>query len=258
MESSKFRTYPVVLLIAFALLTSCVPQKKLRYLQFDKAMEVADSASARAPVHRIAPYDMLHVQILSAGMDINKLPGFESSTNVGTEASLYIQSFPVDKDGMVRLPVIGDHHVSGLTIDELQKRLTLVAREVVSLDAEVFIRLVNFKVTLIGEVKFPGVMQVYNQRITILDALAMAGDMTIYGDRKKVMLIRENGNSREIHFVDLTDRNLLSSPYFYLQNSDIIYVQALDAKSYGFGQVQWGVILSSISTLIAILAVVYK
>ena len=258
METGRPRVFTLILLILVAAFTSCVPQKKLRYLQYDQAMQVADSMAAKAPEHRIAPHDILYLQIISAVTELNKVPGFDGSANVGTDAAMFLQGYPVDAEGMIKLPILGELPAKGLTIAELQTKLTAIARETVSLDAEVFVRLTNFKVTVIGEVKMPGVIKVYDQRINIIDALAMSGDLTTYGDRKSIMIVRENDDRNEIHYVDLTSRNVLNSPCFYLQNNDIVYVQALDAKSYGFGQVQWSVIVSSISTLIAILALVYR
>lgn len=258
METGKSGVFTLLLLVLIAVFTSCIPQKKLRYLQYDQAMQVADSMAAKAPTHRLAPHDILHVQVISAVTELNKVPGFDGMTNVGNDAAVFLQGYPIDAEGMIKLPLLGSHFVKGLTIAELQKKLTAIARETISLDAEVFIRLVNYKITVIGEVKMPGVIQVYDQRINILDAIAMSGDITTYGDRKSIMIVREKDDMKEIHFVDLTSRNVLNSPCFYLQNNDIVYVQALDAKTYGFGQVQWSIIVSSISTLIAILALVYK
>lgn len=246
----------VCMLLLTLLITSCVPQRRLRYFRQDSRSAPAEGA--KAPAYIIAPHDLLHVQIFSASPELNKIPGFETGTNMSTDANIYLQGYPVSPEGKIILPLLGEYEVKGMTIEEFQSRLTLVARQKISLDAEVMVRLVNFRISVLGEVKNPGIQHIYEQRISVLEALAQAGDITAYGNREKVMLIRENEGKKEIHTVDLTDRALLSSPLFYLNNNDILYVQPLDAKTYGFGQVQWGVIFSTLSTILAILAIVLK
>jgi polysaccharide biosynthesis/export protein len=250
---------PILMLLAVVILfTSCVPQKKLRYLQAGKGPAEGTVSLAPPPVYRIAANDLLHIQVVSAAGEIGKLPGFDATTNVGNELSTYLQGYPVDGEGKLRLPVLGEFQVAGLTIPELQQQLTVAARQKMSLDAEVIIRHINFRISILGEVKSPGGHPVYAQKISILEAIALAGDLTTYGNRKEVLLIRETDGKSEVIALDLTSRNLLSSPHYYLRNNDVIYVQPLNAKTYGFAQVQWGVIVSSVSTLIAILALVLK
>ncbi len=247
-----------LLLMAVLLLGSCVPQKRLRYLQHGSGNIYNDSLQAKVPVHTIAPHDLLHIQIVSVGVETSKVPGYDAGTNVGTEASVYLQGYPVAENGNLSLPALGVFQVNGMTTEALQKELTRVARQKVSLDAEVIVRLLNFRITILGEVKTPGMLEIYDQKISILDALALAGDLTTYGNRENVMLVRNCNGVKEIHYIDLTQKDLLSSPYFYLKSHDLIYVEPLDAKSYGFGQVNWGMIFSAMSTLIAILAIVIK
>jgi polysaccharide biosynthesis/export protein len=258
MNTGKSWQHWIMLLSVVILASSCVPQKKLRYLQHDGAEKQGSTLTPQPPVYRIAPNDLLHIQVVSAIGEIGKVPGFDATTNVGNELSTYLQGYPVDGEGKLRLPMLGEFQAAGLTIPELQQQLTAVARQKVSLDAEVVIRHTNFRISVLGEVKNPGVLPVYAPKISILEALALAGDLTAYGNRKEIILIREVNGKSEIHTLDLTNRSLLASPHFYLQNNDVLYIQPLNAKTYGFAQVQWGVIVSSVSTLIAILALVLK
>ncbi len=245
--------------IAFSLvITSCVSQKKMRYLQ-EGTIEPENVQTAQTTGEvKIKPFDVLHVQVYSASPELSRIPGFDISSNLGTTASIYLQGYSVGHDGKLQLPLLGTLVVEGLTIPELEEQLNVVAREKISLDADVMVRLVNFRISVLGEVKDPAVVEVFDSRISVLEALARAGDLTVYGNRKNVMLIRDNYGKKEVIYLDLTDRNLLYSPYFYLQNNDVIYVQPMNAKSYGFAQVQWSVLFSSVSTLIAILALLYK
>jgi polysaccharide biosynthesis/export protein len=259
MELVVPRKQILTLLVIILILSSCVPQKRLRYLQTKSTISATDTLAIPIDEYTLKPYDLLHVQLFSASPDLHKTPGFEVSTNLGTTASVYLQGYSVGPEGYLQLPLLGSHNVKGLTIREVQDLLTRIAREKISLDAEVVVKHVNFKISVLGEVKNPGVYEVFDQRISILDALAKSGDMTVYGDRQRVMLVRmASGGKQEVILLDLTDRAILQNPNFYLQSNDVIYVQPLDAKSYGFGSVQWSVIFSSISTLIAILAILYK
>lgn len=260
MKTSIFQSKSAILIALTVILigTSCIPQKRLRYLQLQDALAETDTLHAQIPEHIIKPFDIIQVQVFSSTGNLISTPGLDSRTTPGTSASIYLQGYLVDKNGEINIPILGNHKVDGLTIPKLQSMLTDVAREKIALDADVNVRLVNFRVTVIGEVEHPGVIEVYNQRISIIEALAYTGDLTNYGNRKEILLIRENNGVNEIYSINLTDRNLLKSPYFYLQSNDIIYVQSLNAKSYGFAQVQWGIIISSVSTLIAIIAVVTR
>ncbi len=246
------------LALVLLLMSSCISQKRLRYLQEHKSeagMAVSDTLIRPA---EIRPHDLLHVQVFSASSDLYKTPGFEVSTNLGTTASIYLQGYAVEPDGTLKLPVLGTFQAAGRTLPELREEIAAAARQLISLDADVMLRLVNFRVSVLGEVRKPGVIEVYDYRLSILEAIARSGDLTVYGNRNNVMLVREMNGTQKVFYLDLTDRDLLTSPHFYLQNHDVIYVQPLDAKSYGFAQVQWGVIISSVSTLIAILALVTR
>jgi polysaccharide biosynthesis/export protein len=248
----------IALFAMLMLFASCVPQKRLQYLQEAESGQTTFPSAVMTGEVRLSPYDLLHIQVYSASADLYQTPGFEVSTNFGTTASIYLQGYTINPNGELELPVLGRFQAGGKTLRELKEELTQSARAHISLDADVVLRLVNFRVSVLGEVAEPGVREVYDHRISVLEAIARSGDLTVYGDRKKVMLVREMNGNKEIITIDLTDRALLSSPYFYLQNNDVLYVPALKAKSYGFAQVQWSVILSSASTLIAILALVTR
>jgi polysaccharide biosynthesis/export protein len=249
---------PLMVLTVMLLFVSCVPQKKLRYLQDSENAGGLYDSGAQPEEPRLKPHDLVQIQVFSASSELYRTPGFEVSTNLGTTASIYLQGYAVGINGELFLPVLGTFQVEGLTISELRDILTDAARQKINLDADVVVRMVNFRISVLGEVRNPGVFEVFDHRITLLEALARSGDLTVYGNRQNVMLIREINNKKEVIILDLTDRALLSSPHLLLQNNDIIYVQPLNAKSFGFAQVQWGIIISSISTLIAILALVTR
>ena len=163
-----------------------------------------------------APFNMSTVSVTSAGQ------GTSATSGGGT------QNYLVSNDGTIDFPVLGRIKVVGLTKDECEKMILEKIRPYMAASEEpiVTVRQANFTITVLGEVGSPGTIQVSREKINIYEALAMAGDMTVYGHRDRVKLFRENADgTRELHMLDLSDANIMNSPYFYLQQNDMIYVQ---------------------------------
>ena len=148
------------------------------------------------------------------------------------------QFYLVDKDGNIDFPVIGKLQVGGKTKSEIAEIVqNAVYPKYVKEKPAVDVRLMNFRVTIIGAVKSPGVIESKTERMNFLEAIAEAGDLDIRGQRENIMLIRTNNNGqREIHRLNLNDKNLLISPYFNLQQNDIIYVQPNESAAHGAWQ----------------------
>lgn len=138
--------------------------------------------------------------------------------------NLPLQTYHVDASGFISFPVLGKLHVAGMTLNGLAQYLEEKISETV-IDPIVTVELVNFHVNIMGEVTKPGVQLVNRERYSILDAIAAAGDLTPYGERKAVWLIREENGERQFHKLDLNDSKMLESPYFYLSQNDVIYVE---------------------------------
>ncbi|MDR0989124.1 MAG: polysaccharide biosynthesis/export family protein [Prevotellaceae bacterium] len=173
---------------------------------------------------------------------------------VSTTPSL--QTYLVSSEGMITFPVLGEVKAAGLTCSELTDTLTGRLRVYVK-SPIVTIRLLNSRIAVLGEVNSPGTKTFYNERLSILDALGLAGDLTIYGNRKNVLLIRNNNGVMEHHRFDLTQAETLTSPYFYLQQNDVIYVEPNKARrgnaKYSQNE-QYN--LSVISTVVSTLSVI--
>lgn len=149
-------------------------------------------------------------------------PATRGNLEVYTQATQ--QTYIVDKQGDIKFPIIGTIHVAGMTTMELAEFLT----KKISVDVEdpyVRVELVNFRINVLGEVARPGAKNVVRERYSVLDALADAGDLTPYGERSNVLLIRETDGKKEFHKLNLNDAAVLSSPYFFLQQNDVIYVE---------------------------------
>ncbi len=145
-----------------------------------------------------------------------------------------MQTYVVDNEGKVNFPVLGLVKLGGLTKTSAQDFLRNKLREYLKEDPIVTVRLVNYKISVLGEVARPNTYTVVNEKINILEALALAGDLTIYGMRENVKIIREMEDGRKQYIaLDLTDKNIIFSPYFYLQQNDVVYVQPNKAKAQG-------------------------
>ena len=163
-----------------------------------------------------APFNMSTVSVTSAGQ------GASSTSGGGA------QNYLVSNDGTIEFPVLGRIKVVGLTKDECEDMILEKIRPYMAASEEpiVTVRQANYTITVLGEVGSPGTIQVSREKINIYEALAMAGDMTVYGHRDRVKLFRENADgTRELHMLDLSDANIMNSPYFYLQQNDMIYVE---------------------------------
>ena len=229
------------LLIPFAsfafllLICSCAGSKKVAYLQNADEISLADSKGLYDA--RIMPKDMLTVTVSTITPEAAKPFNLTvANTSESSSASVGVQSYLVDNDGNINFPVVGHIHVVGLTKNQCQD---LIRDKVKPYLAEtenpvVTVRMSSYHVTVLGEVSGPKVIPVTTEKMNILEALASAGDLTIYGKRNNVMLIREDATGeKSIHRLNLNDANLINSPYYYLQQNDIVYVQPNGVKAKG-------------------------
>ena len=229
----KIKTAAATML--FVLLPSCKTSNQVTYFQDldQNSIELLTKQDTSYEV-KICPDDQLSIFVSS--IDPNAVAVFNlplttyltpGTTSVSTTPS--IQSYLVDSNGNIDFPVLGTLQVAGLTRNELSAML----KEKISAYAKsplVTIQIQNFKISVLGEVNKPGTLTIPNERISILDAIGMAGDLTIYGERSNVVVIRDNKGKKEYHRFDLTSSNTLTSPYFYLQQNDIVYVEPNKAR----------------------------
>lgn len=221
-------------------IVSCVPVKNISYFQKNSTAETSGVPEYNA---RIKPNDILSITVVSSE------PAASRRYNLITpqlDAPIgYIQSQPmlqnylVDGDGSINFPSLGKLDVKGSTTKELEesikKQLTPFFTEELPV---ITVRIMNYSVNILGEVYRPGQFQTNDGRMTILEGLAMAGDMTIYGRRDNVRVIRENGEGeRSVYTLDLNDKNVFNSPAFFLEQNDVVYVEPnqsrANASKYG-------------------------
>jgi polysaccharide export outer membrane protein len=187
------------------------------------------------------PLDIIGVQVSSndiASVLVFQQQRMASSTSgsatgsASGEGALGIQEgYRVDEEGNIHMPFIGAVHAQGKTLNELRKEITQKLDKYI-LNTSVQCRFMNFRVTMMGEVARPSTYTIPNERLTIIEAIGMAGDFTPYAERTSVLVIRDRNNVREFARVNTQDRTVFTSPYFYLSPNDIVYVEPLKAKQY--------------------------
>ncbi|WP_419507404.1 polysaccharide biosynthesis/export family protein [Alistipes communis] len=219
-----------IFILGALLLASCATNKRAAYIQ--QVQTDIPTAIEQDYQIRIKPLDRLTVTINSKDPELaapfnaassynslNGLSSYSSSSNGN------LQILTVDKKGKIQLPIIGEIDCDGLTRNELAKKIENTIRENGMVhDPIVIIQFADVKFSVLGEVARPGQFSITKDRISLFDALAMAGDLTIYGQRENVALIREENGMRTVHYFDLKNPDILTSPYFYLQQDDVVYV----------------------------------
>ncbi len=220
--------YLMIATVAIMLVSCSTNTTSLTYFEDIKRVESGVLSSGSYDV-KIIPDDELFISVTSfipSATAAYNLP----LSNPATREDMQITTQPqqqcyiVDKNGDIMFPVLGRIHVAGMSTQELTKELEKRIGENVD-DPVVRVELMNFRVNVLGEVKKPGAVSVKRERYTLLDALADAGDLTEYGERDNVLLIREENGQRTYHHLNLNDSKILTSPYFYLQQNDVVYVE---------------------------------
>ncbi len=241
----------IVLMVS---LGSCVSNKEMVYLQDAEGITALEAIVKVEP--KIQQNDILSINV--SALDAEAALPFNLFEAGNTTSLPKPITYLVNSDGDINFPVLGKIKVEGFTTKEITSYLT-EALAVYIKNPIVNIRLTNFKVTVLGEVKSPGTYPVPNERISILEAIGLAGDLTIQGKRKTVVLIREQNGKRTFVDIDLTSREILNSPYFYLAQNDVLIVEPNKSKinSSAVGA-NTGIILTSISFLISIVAILIR
>ena len=258
-------SYIFLLTSSIIILSSCGSVKNIAYLQNSDSIFFASSEYLYDA--RIMPKDVLTITVntvnpeAAAPFNLTVPTSFNNQTR-STYSQPILQTYLVDNNGRIDYPVLGTLQVGGLSKSECEKLIHdkilpyLNAAE----NPVVTVRMSNYKISVLGEVNRPGMFTVSNEKINILEALAQAGDLTIYGVRDKVKLIREDAKGRkDVITLNLNDANIINSPYYYLQQNDIVYVEPnkVKARNSTIGQ-STTIWLSATSILVSLTSLLYN
>ncbi|MBP8945541.1 MAG: polysaccharide biosynthesis/export family protein [Paludibacteraceae bacterium] len=257
------KIYQKIILISILILfTSCVSQKKIAYFYGldEQSAETINQSFKTIHEARICPGDMLSITV--SGIDPEAVAPFNlplvsyaSPGSAQIYAAPVLQSYLVDVNGYINFPIIGPIKLAGLTKSQAIQHINELLSPYLK-NSIVTIQFLNYKVTVLGEVLRPGQYPIDNERVTVLDALGLAGDMTIYGKRENVLLIRENFGKLEFVRLNLNATDLFTSPYYYLQQNDILYVEPNVVRNISAQNIP--LYLSTLSTIATLVTVIYS
>ncbi|NHM01080.1 polysaccharide biosynthesis/export family protein [Flavobacterium difficile] len=237
----KFFIKNIKIFFIFQLLASCIPFKDTLYLEKnkDKVADIEINADAYKP-YRLQVDDIVAIEIKASNpKDVEIFNKTESkTTGTVTQDQLYFSGYQVDGYGNIRIPVIGLLNVQGQTVDEVSKLLEKkLLEEYFTAASNLFVtvKLAGIKYTINGEIATTGTNTVFQDKLNILEAIANSGDIPITGNKKEVVVMRKIPTGYQSGTLDLTDANVINSPYFYLKPNDYIYIKPLKQKSTGLG-----------------------
>lgn len=258
-KKTAFNTVPALLtLFMFVwVISSCTNTKSATY--FYGAKEGSTNSNTPIPESIIQKNDILNINVSSLNPDASAIFNQGSSAGAGTSggvAEATTQGYLVNSDGFIQFPILGNIKAEGLNKNELRDKIaTSLSEKKLLVDPIVSIRFQNFRVTVLGEVNHPTVVMVPSEKISLLEAIGLAGDLTLYAKRSNVMVIREMNNQKTIERLDLNSQEIFNSPYYYLQSNDVVYVEPNKAKvSTANRTPQWLPILFSGLSLAAVVA----
>jgi polysaccharide export outer membrane protein len=247
----------IYILFVFFLLASCASKENIVYLQNNNSNS---GSTEYEPI--IQPDDVLSIIVSSENPEVAapynlKSVAVQNATEIIPVNDAF-QAYIVDNNGAIQFPMLGSVVLGGLTKTEAVDKLKSILKDHVK-DAIINMRILNFKVSVLGEVARPGTFNIKSERITLLEALSMAGDLTVYGKRKNIMVIRENKGVKTTQRIDLTNTDFLNSPYYYLAQNDVVYVEPNKTKvnSSVVGP-NLTVAISAVSLLVTILAITIR
>lgn len=249
----------VLFLFSALLLTSCVSRKQLVYLQKSDLQANAAIKPVPIPEYRLQTNDIIAITIKALDPELVSVFNVSSGQANGNatqnrgDLAAYYDGFTVNAQGNIRVPIIGEINVIGKTLNEVRLQVeSELLEKYFNKAANIFVnvKMAGMRFTINGEIGSPGTITIFQEKVSILEAIANSGDITIIGDRKNVTIIRQYPYGTEMHSIDLTDIKAMESPYYYLQPNDYVYIKPLPQKSWGTGKTG----IESLGTIITLLS----
>lgn len=247
-------------IMCLPIFTMCTHYRDITYLRNLKPSAGDSLYKCTFTNYQIQPADILYIEVNSLDQNINSVfnqTSQNSNATISSEGGYYIYGYSVDSDGAVNLPVFGKIKVSGLTITGAQDAILKQAEKYIT-NVRVEVKLMSFKISVIGEVKRPGQYSIFNDKANIFEAIAIAGDVSYYGNRKNILLLRNKPEGTNTYRIDLTDKNFLSSHLYYLQPNDIIYVEPLKSTGLKLSASDYSVLISTLSVTLTTIVLIFN
>lgn len=251
---------PVMLLFLSLFIFSCASRKNVAYYQNIDQLPNLESSSSYETI--LQPDDLLMIVVMAENPEVAapfNLPSviMQSTTELENQ-QMRMNSYLIDSKGFIQFPVLGSIQIGGLTRTQAIAKITNELEKYIK-KPSINLRILNYKVTVQGEVTQPGIHNITSERITLTEALSMSGDLTVYGKRDNILVIREVDGKKQATRVDITKADFLNSPFYYLKQNDVVYVEPNKTKvnSSAVGP-NTAIVLSSISILVTIIALTIR
>ncbi len=247
----SFNRLAIVFLIFSLLLSSCIPHDKLKYVQDETSTEIKPVYEHLRPEKRIQPFDNLYINVMSLDEQTARIFSNQNSSINGA-LNVNLLSYTVNDQGAIDFPFIGDIFLSGLTLSEAKVKVESELSQYLS-NTAITMKFVNSNITVLGEVRNQGEFPFFKEQINIFQALGYAGGITDYGDKSKITLIREHDNEFRYSYLNLTDKKIVESEYFYLEPGDVVIVEAVNLKNNNLRPFSYSSFLATITTIVTVL-----
>jgi polysaccharide export outer membrane protein len=255
------KNHVFLILTLFLCTVSCISIKKQTYFQGEITQSTTDSFSNPMKNYLLRPGDVLYIKIISIDPRLSTFFNTDQGANTAiqsTAANLYIQGYVVNDSGYVELPILGSFLVNGKTMAQFHSSLA-IAVDLMVPTSTVIVKMASYKITVSGEVIKPGLVYFSNERVSLIEALTSAGDLTLYGKRSNIQIIRQKiDGTYEKGIVNLNDVNVINSPWFYLQPNDVVYVSPTNTLAAKTNTANLTLAFAGISSLLLILSFISK
>jgi polysaccharide biosynthesis/export protein len=247
-KSKNFNYLKGVIILMLIFTASCVPIRQLNY--FNDLNDLQEPGVNPRKQKLIMPFDKLYIKVLSIDEKTNQI--FNTTEEMRSGTSNGVLGYLVDEKGNVDFPFVGNINVMSLTTSQAAEKIQKALSDYVS-QISVTVKYIDNQVTVMGEVKQQGVYSFIQDKLNIYEALGLGGGLTQYGDRKKVILVRNVGDKIMHYRLNLSDSKIAEKDYYYILPNDVIIVEPMNALSSSYQNITYTTILSSITTLIAVL-----
>ncbi len=245
------------LLVTLFFFGGCTSRKKLMYLANLDTTSIQQFHEMDRPNYQIQYQDILYINISTLNEEMNTLLNPLHATAITSsfreESNIYVLGYTVSESGTITLPILGEITIYGLTVDKVKQSIQDRANNYLK-DAIVIVKLLSFKFTVLGEVSNPGTYTNYNNQLTVLDAIGRAGDITDFGNRARILVIRPTNQGSYTYWINVQDKNLLQSQGYFLLPNDIVIVEPIKSKPFQINIPTMTVFLATVTTLVLLLS----
>src|SRR5664279_525737 len=247
-KNMKYGYFKAVVILSLILTASCVPIKQLNY--FNDLDEIEEPLVNTRTQKLIMPFDKIYIKVISIDPQTSQI--FNATEEMRTGSANGILGYLIDESGNVNFPFVGNIKVSGLTTAQASEKIQKAMSDYVP-NTSITVKYIDNQITIMGEVQRQGIFPFTQDKLNIYEALGLGGGLTQYGDRKKIILIRNEGDKIMHYRLNLSDSKIGNKDYYYILPNDVIIVEPLKAISSSYSNITFTTVLTSITTLIAVL-----